>query len=206
MASAPLAKWLLASKATATARLTNWPGRLSMCGPFLFATPRVIDYELSSFSNVWHCLESDVVTNRQDPLRFPAVLLIGQTLSVPPLALLDVVVAFCRMEDFCTTSSSATQPPHLKVYANRRMESHYGLRCDFLTCRGNSNLVRRSEWAERDRIMRDRPRRLISAVILDSAAAVLHIKRDSEAGKRTFQRSMSAAEQGSAAKEIIRWG
>ena len=87
--------------------------------------------------DVWHCLESDVVANQQDPPRFPAVLLIGQTQSVAPLALLDVVVASCPMEDFSTTSSSATQPLHLKVCANRRMGSHYGLRCDFLTCRGN---------------------------------------------------------------------
>ena len=77
--------------------------------------------------DVWHCLESDVVANRQDPPRFPAVLLIGQTLSVAPLALLDVVVASCPMEDFSTTSSSATQPLHLKVCANRRM----GLTTDY---------------------------------------------------------------------------
>ena len=59
--------------------------------------------------DVWHCLESDAVANQQDPPRFPAVLLIGQTQSVVPLALLDVVVASCPMADFFTTSSSATQ-------------------------------------------------------------------------------------------------
>ena len=65
--------------------------------------------------DVWHCWESDVVANQQDPPRFPAVLLIGQTQSDAPLALLDVVVASSPMEDFSTTSSSATQPLHLYV-------------------------------------------------------------------------------------------
>ena len=87
--------------------------------------------------DVWHCLESDVVANQQDPPRFPAVLLIGQTQSIVPLALLDVVVASCPMEDFSTPSSSATQRLHLTVCVKRRMGSHYGLRCDFITCRGN---------------------------------------------------------------------
>ena len=59
--------------------------------------------------DAWHCLESDVVANPQDHPRFQAVF-VGQTPSVSALALLDVVVASCPMEDFSTTSSSATQP------------------------------------------------------------------------------------------------
>jgi len=64
-------------------------------------------------------LESDVVANPQDHPRFQAVF-VGQTPSVSALALLDVVVASCPMEDFSTTSSSATQPLHFKVCADRR--------------------------------------------------------------------------------------
>ena len=45
---------------------------------------------------------------------------VGQTPSVSALALLDVVVASCPMEDFSTPSSSATQPLHFKVCADRR--------------------------------------------------------------------------------------
>jgi len=69
------------------------------------------------------------------PSTIPAVLLIGHTQSIVPLALLTWWSHGCPMEDFSTTSSSATQPAHLKACANRRRWSHYGLRCDFLTCR-----------------------------------------------------------------------
>ena len=41
------------------------------------------------------------------------------------------------MEDFSTTSSSATQPLHLKVSDTTEGVERSGLRCDFLTCRGN---------------------------------------------------------------------
>ena len=68
---------------------------------------------------VWHCLESDVVANPQDHPRFQAVF-VGQTPSVSALALLDVVVVSCPMEDFSTTSNGATQPLHFKVCADRR--------------------------------------------------------------------------------------
>lgn len=64
---------------------------------------------------MWHCLESDVVANQQEPPRFPAVLLIGQTPFVSARTLLDVVVACCPMENFGTTSSRATQP---LIFAN----------------------------------------------------------------------------------------
>ena len=69
--------------------------------------------------NVWHCLESDVVTNPQDHPRFQAVF-VGRTPSVTALALRDVVVAFCPMEDSSTTSSSATRLLLFKVCVNRR--------------------------------------------------------------------------------------
>ena len=69
--------------------------------------------------DVWHCLESDVVANPQDHPRFQEVF-VGQTPSVSALALLDVVVASCPMEDFSTMSSSATQPLHFKVCVDRR--------------------------------------------------------------------------------------
>ena len=59
-----------------------------------------------------------MVTNPRDHPRFQAVF-VGRTPSVTALALRDVVVAYCPMEDFSTTSSSATQPLHLKVYASR---------------------------------------------------------------------------------------
>ena len=72
-----------------------------------------------AFLNVWHCLESDVVTNPEDHPRFQAVF-VGRTASVTALALRDVVVAFCPMEDFFTTSSSATQLLLFKVCVNRR--------------------------------------------------------------------------------------
>ena len=72
--------------------------------------------------NVWHCLESDVVTNPQDHPRFQAVF-VGRTPSVTALALRDVVVAFSAMEDFSTTSSSATQLLFFKACDNRR-KSH----------------------------------------------------------------------------------
>ena len=68
---------------------------------------------------MWHCLESDVVTNPQDHPQFQAVF-VGRTPSVTALALRDVVVAFCPMEDFSTTSSSATQLLLFKVCVNRR--------------------------------------------------------------------------------------
>ena len=68
---------------------------------------------------MWHCLDSDVVTNQQDHPRFQAVS-VGRTPSVTALALRDVVVAFCPMEDFTTTSSSATQLLLFKVCVNRR--------------------------------------------------------------------------------------
>ena len=68
---------------------------------------------------VWHCLESDVVTNPQDHPRFQAVF-VGRTSSVTALALRDVVVAVCEMGNFSTTSSSATQLPLFEVYVNRR--------------------------------------------------------------------------------------
>ena len=67
---------------------------------------------------VWHCLESDVVTNPQDHPRFQAVF-VGRTPSVTALALRDVVVAFFAMEDFSTTSSSATQLLLVQAYVNR---------------------------------------------------------------------------------------
>jgi len=42
---------------------------------------------------------------------------VGQTPSVAAVALLDVVVASCPLEDFSTTSSSATQPTSTKRYS-----------------------------------------------------------------------------------------
>ena len=60
-----------------------------------------------------------MVTNPQDHPRFQAVF-VGRTPSVTALALRDVVVAFCPMEDFSTTSSSATQLLLFKVCVNRR--------------------------------------------------------------------------------------
>ena len=52
--------------------------------------------------------------------------LVGRTPSVTALALRDVVVAFSAMEDFSTTSSSATQLLLFKVCDNRR-KSHLAL-------------------------------------------------------------------------------
>ena len=60
-----------------------------------------------------------MVTNPQDHPRFQAVS-VGRTPSVTALALRDVVVAFCPMEDFSTTSSSATQLLLFKVGVNGR--------------------------------------------------------------------------------------
>ena len=68
---------------------------------------------------VWHCLESDVVANQQDPPRFPAVLLIGQTQSVALVALLDVVVVSCPMEELyhhvqqCHTTAASQGVPNM---------------------------------------------------------------------------------------------
>ena len=58
-----------------------------------------------------------MVANPQDHPRFQAVF-VGLARSVPARTLLDVVVAFCPMESFATTSSSATQTLHCNVYDN----------------------------------------------------------------------------------------